>query len=158
MLISSVLAAFFLVGCVTEPQIRKEIPWQQIKADIPSTSALVYVVRPFAHGAAGTAYKIQINGEHIADLKTGTFITHAVPAGDVSVYAAIVQNIFTIGLDQLFVKKPELTIQAHPGEIVFVNVEVAFSGGPKLSIVDSATGKRLVEESTGVESLNSPDD
>ena len=46
-----------------------------------------------------------------------------------------------------------LTSKAGPREIVFINVEVSFSGGPKLTSVESGLGERLVKHTRKTEAL-----
>jgi hypothetical protein len=153
MLVLVFLAGFLVTGCANSPRVSEEIPWQQVKAEIPAGKALVYVVRPFSNAAAGNKYSIRINGTHIVDMKTGTYFSYLAPAGEVHISAETVPNILNLGLALAFMGKPELTSKAGPGEIVFINVEVAFSGGPKLTSVESGLGERLVKDASKIEAL-----
>lgn len=153
MLVLVFLAGFLVTGCASNPLVSEEIPWQQVKAEIPAGKALVYVVRPFSNAAAGNKYSIRINGTHVADMKTGTYFSYLVASGEVHVSAATVSSILNLGLALAFMGKPELTSKAGSGEIVFINVEVAFSGGPKLTSVESGLGERLVKDASKIEAL-----
>ena len=143
------LLPILVLGCAEVQSIRQEIPWQKVESDIPGDNALIFFVRPFASAASGATYKIQINDKDIASLRTNSYVSRLVSAGELRVSAELTQVYMPMPIiDDLLIKKPELTMQVEPGEIVFVEVKVAFSGGPKLRVVDRATGEELVEKTT----------
>ena len=138
---------FFFSGCATTPKVTEEIPWQQVKTQIPPNNSLLYVVRPPRYGGSANRYKIIINGTHIADMVTGTYFSYLVQSGDVNVSAEAKANILNFGLALAFMGKPELALTTIPGEIYFVNVGVGFSGGPTLTRVESPEGESLIKKS-----------
>lgn len=154
-----ILTVIFLVGllisgCASTPQLNEEIPWQQIKAEIPVGKGLICVIRPFDHAASLKKYSISINGVHVADMRTGTYFCYQVPSGEVRISAETTPTtptIFDLGLAKVFMGKPELNLKTRTEEVLFVNVEVAFSGGPKLASIESALGERLAKESSKIE-------
>ena len=153
MLMPAFLAVFLFTGCAGSPQVREEIPWQKVKVEIPADKALVYIVRPFSWVGGVQQYKISINGAHVANLETGTYFSYLVPSGEVHVSAETIPSIYNLGLGLAFMGKPVLTPKAGPREIVFINVEVSFSGGPKLTSVESGLGERLVKDASKIEVL-----
>lgn len=153
MLMPAFLAVFLFTGCAGSPQMSEEIPWQQVKTEIPADKALVYVVRPYGFMGSANQYTININGNYVASLETGTYFSYLVPSGEVHVSADTVPNILNLGLARAFMGKPEMTLKAGPGKIIFINVEVSFSGGPKLTSVESGLGERLVKDARKKEPL-----
>lgn len=148
-----ILVGLLAAGCASKPPVREEIPWQQVKAQIPAGQVRVYAVRPFSNAAAGNQYSIRINGEHMTNIRTGSYFSCLVPSGDIKISAATVPNIFNIGLAQTLMGRPELTLKADAGEIVFINIGVAFSGGPVLGSAEPELGKRLVSEARKIEAV-----
>src|SRR6185312_11422798 len=68
MLMPAFLAVFLFTGCAGSPQMSEEIPWQQVKTEIPADKALVYVVRPYGFMGSANQYTININGNYVASL------------------------------------------------------------------------------------------
>lgn len=147
----ALLVLMMLTGCASTPQVKEEIPWQQVKAQIPADNALLYVVRPSSYVGSAQRYKITINGNHAADIETGKYFSQLVPSGTVRISAETIPSLLNIGLGLALMGKPEVILKAGSGEIVFINVEVAFSGGPKLTLVESGIGERLVEDASKIE-------
>lgn len=147
------LVLMMLTGCASAPQVTEEIPWQQVKAQIPADNSLLYVVRPSSYVGSGQRYKIAINGNHVADIETGKYFSQLVPSGTVRISAETIPSLLNFGLGLLLMDKPELTLKAGSGEIIFINVEVAFSGGPKLTVVESGIGESLVKDASKIEAM-----
>lgn len=145
------LSAILLVGCAETPPVTEEINFKTVKSQIPAGSSLLYVVRPTAYGGSANLYKMSINGTHVLDMKTGTYFSYLVPAGEVRVNSETVPNILNFGLALAFMGKPELTFKTDEKEIYFIDVEVGFSGGPVLSKVESSVGESLVRKSKNVQ-------
>lgn len=148
------LVLMLLTGCASTPQVTEEISWQQAKAQIPADNVLLYVVRPSSYLGSAQRYKITINGKHAADIETGKYFPQLVPPGTVRISAETIPSLLNFGLGLAFMGKPELILKAGSGEIVFINVEVAFSGGPKLTVVESEIGERLVKNASKTKAKN----
>jgi len=147
------VSCLVLAGCATTPQVNEEIPWQQLKTQIPPNNSLLYVVRPQCLSGSGNRYKIIINGTHIAIMPTGKYFSYLVPSGEVHVSAETVPNIFNFGFALVFMGKPVLTLTTTPGEIYFVKVGVDYAGGPTLTSVESRMGESLIKETKKMETL-----
>lgn len=158
--LSIIAGCIMLVGCAAtppSPHESEEVPWQQVKTQIPPGSSLLYVVRPANLSSSANRYKIRINGVHVADMQTGSYFSYQVPAGDVNISAETVPSFMNFGLALAMMGKPSLVLTTIPGEIYFVNVGVAFSGGPTLSVVESEKGKSLVTKAKKTETLQNQD-
>jgi hypothetical protein len=145
------LGATLLVGCAETPPVSEEINFETVKSQIPAGNSLLYVVRPAAYSGSANLYKMSINGTHVLDLKTGTYFSYLVPAGEVRVNSETVPSILNFGLALAFMGKPELTFKTDEKEIYFIDVEVGFSGGPVLSKVESSVGESLVRKAKKVQ-------
>ncbi len=140
------LGVLVVAGCAANPQSSSSpINWDQMKANIPAGQALILVVRPANAMGSANLYTIAINGKAVADLPTDAYVSQSVPAGDIEVSAKAVPNVLNVPLGWALMAKPVLKIKASPGEIVFVDVEVEFAGGPKLGVVTSGVGAHLVQ-------------
>ncbi len=133
-----------LGGCVSNPTITNPVNWEQVHSQVSDGMAQVYIVRPEAYVGSANRYLIQINNEEVGTLRTGYFIARPTRVGDVVVKASTQANILNFGLGLALMGEPELQFQAQPGGLYFVRVDVGFSGGPKLQLVDTTSGKELV--------------
>jgi len=139
------LAVILLGGCVSNPPKTEPIAWQALAGEIPDGMAQIYVVRPSAYVGSANRYLVEINGEKIGVIRTGYYIVHEARAGELRVKAKTEANVVNFGLALAFMGEPELQFRVEAGKLYFVRVDVAFSGGPALEVVDLETGKRLVE-------------
>ncbi len=143
--IACIFVALILGACATNPpSSNSAVDWDQIKATIPAGEALIFVVRPANAMGGANLYAIAINGKAVADLPTDAYLSQSVPAGDIEVSAKVVPNVLNVPLGWALMAKPVIKVKALPGEIVFVDVEVEFAGGPKLGVVTNGVGEHLV--------------
>ena len=136
--------ALLLGGCVSNPPTTNPVNWEQVHSQVSDSMAQVFIVRPEAYVGSANRYLIQINNEEVGTLRTGYYITRQTRVGDVIVKASTQANILNIGLGLALMGKPELQFQAQSGGVYFVRVDVGFSGGPTLQLVDTTSGKGLV--------------
>lgn len=136
--------ALLLGGCVSNPTAKDPIAWQTVRAEIPEGIAELYVVRPQAMASSANRYLIELNGEEIGSVRTGYYVVSRTPAGDITVKAKTEPSLLNFGFALAFMGEPEIEFQVEPGHVYFVRVDVGFSGGPKLAVVDAPTGEQLV--------------
>jgi hypothetical protein len=136
--------ALLLGGCVSNPPVSEPIPWETVSSTIPEGMAQVYIVRPQAMASSANRYLIRVNGQDIGSVRTGYYIVHQATAGDVRISAKTEANILNFGLALAFMGEPEIQFLAQSGGVYFVRVDVGFSGGPKLAVVDASAGETLV--------------
>ena len=140
-----ILVTLFLsIGCASSPDVKNEIVWDEITAQVPTGMSQIYVVRPEKLASSANRFIITINDEPVAAMKTGTYFWHHVPAGQTHLTAKTEPNILNFGLALAFMSKPEIEIETEAGSIYFVQVDVGFSGGPKLVILDPSQGEKFV--------------
>ena len=147
-LIFIVFSLLVVTGCTNDPQVIEKTALQQKheKIHIPPNKSLLYIVRPARIAASGQHYKININGKHIAVMETGTYFPYLIPSGTVDISAESKPSILNFGLALAFMAKPKLTLTALQGKTYFINVGVAFSGGPTLTHISQEDGEPLVHK------------
>jgi hypothetical protein len=106
----------------------------------------IFVVRPQQFSSSANRFIITMNEEPVAAIATGTYLSRLVAAGSTKLTAKTKPSILNFGLGLAFMGEPKLDWQAEAGEIYFVHVDVGFSGGPKLRLVDPSVGQQLVDE------------
>jgi hypothetical protein len=136
--------ALLVGGCASNPPVSEPIAWETVSSDVPEGMAQLYVVRPEAFAGSANRYLIQLNGLEIGSVRTGYYIVHQATAGDVTISAKTEASILNFGLALAFMGESEVQFRAEPSGVYFVRVDVGFSGGPKLLVVDASTGKQLV--------------
>lgn len=144
--VPSLIALFLIAGCASSPDVTREIAWNEVKSHIPADMSQIYVVRPEKYSGSANRFIITINGEPVAGMKTGTYFSHLVPPGQTQLTAKTEPNILNFGLALAFMAKPQIEIQTEAGAVYFVQVDVGFSGGPVLLIVDATLGQKLVND------------
>ena len=114
---------------------------------------VIYFVRPAKVAASGQHYIINIQGKPVAVMETGTYFPYLVPSGKIDISAKSKPSILNFGLALAFMAEPELTLMTSPGKTYYINVGVAFSGGPTLTSVNSQVGEPLVKKSRKIASF-----
>lgn len=108
----------------------------------PSDGALIYAYRPAALSGSANVYTLSIDGIDVAAFGTGTRKPLPVEPGPHVLSSATVLNPLNFGLAFLLMEKPQLRVDAGPGETVFIEISTGFAGGPALRRVADEEGRK----------------
>jgi Protein of unknown function (DUF2846) len=138
-------------GCAA-PQPR--IEWQDVERGIPSGHGLVYFVRPSSVLAGLQTYEVKVNGERISQVDTGHYFTYLAAPGKLSLSAQTSLTAASLLAAPTLIGSAKLELDVQSGEISFVEIGVAFFGGPTLERIEADKGKVLVNKA--VEQTRAP--
>jgi hypothetical protein len=107
----------------------------------PQDAALIYIFRPQRFSSGINTYRISANGVPITDMFNGGYFVCVVMPGRVHLLARPLPNVLMGLLTLATMGTSELSLDAKNGTTYFVDVEIAFSGGPKLVAVSESEAK-----------------
>ena len=111
----------------------------------PADKALVYLIRPERFMAAAQTYRVSVNGEPAADLRNGSYCVRPMGPGQVRIHAKALIRPWMGPLMIATLGQSELALDAAPGQRYFIDVEVAFSGGPELRLANEEEAKARIK-------------
>lgn len=80
------------------------------------------------------AHMLSVNGEHLANMKNGSYFPLEVDTGRIELTAQRIPGYLTGIIPTLIKPESELTIDAIAGETYYVNIELGFAADPILTI------------------------
>ena len=134
--------ALALTGCQTTTATQTTEPAPDVQPAeapaVPRGKGLVQFYRPEAFSGSANTYRISLEGQVVADIRTGERHATVVSPGTLSLKGETLPNILNIGLAFALMEKPELTVTVPRDTAIYVRITTGFRGGPRMEVVPSA--------------------
>jgi hypothetical protein len=114
----------------------------------PPDAALIYIVRTSRFLSAANSYRLNVNGVPVADMGSGEFVTCVVAPGMTQILAQPLPRMLMGPMALAMMETSELALDAKPGRVYFVDVQIAFSGGPSLVVSNEADSRAGIKGTT----------